>query len=92
MNINPTNCNFQSRLPKTRFALKTKDGGLMDVEVVGNLGKKVTEINCTTVDKVKNYHNKKGLSFNRIMKISNEVQKNIDDGFEFLAEFIKAQF
>lgn len=94
MNINPTSVNFQGRAPQlrtSRFGLITKDGNVMNVEVLGDLSSKVTSIKCSTVDAVKNYQNKKGFSLSRILKISEEMQKNVKDGFDFLAEFIKAQ-
>lgn len=94
MNINPTSVNFQGRasqLRTSRFEVLTRDGRVMDVEILGDLGTKVTAIKCSTIDAVKNYQNKKGFSLSRILKISEEMQKNIKDGFDFLAEFIKAQ-
>ena len=94
MNINPTSINFQGRTPQLRtskFGLLTKDGNVMNVEVLGDLGTKVTSIKCSTVDAVKTYQNRKGFTLPRILKISEEVQKDVKDGFDFLAEFIKAQ-
>ena len=94
MNINTTSINFQGRTPQIRaskFEVLTREGNVMNVDVLGDLSTKVTAIKCSTVDAVKSYQNRKGFSLPRILKISEEMQKNIKEGFDFLTEFINAQ-
>ena len=72
-------------------------GETVPIKVIGEIGEKIKDrTNITSVEykvgqREVSHTNKQGFTYNRFDKIIDEIEKNIQDGMDFLYEFLKAQ-
>ena len=82
----------------TELTLPSRSAGeSIPIKVIGDIGKGIRErTNITSVEyKVGqqsiSHNNKQGFTYNTFDKIIDDIEKNIEEGIDFLYEFLKAQ-
>ena len=72
-------------------------GETVPIKVIGEIGEKIKDrTNITSVEykvgqREVSHTNKQGFTYNRFDKIIDEIERNIQDGMDFLYELLKAQ-
>ena len=72
-------------------------GEVVPIKVIGEIGEKIKDrTNITSVEykvgqREVSHTNKQGFTYKRFNKIIDEIEKNIQEGLDFLYEFLKAQ-